>query len=136
MILRAEDSVYWPGFVSDIEAIRAQCPTCHAIAPSQPSLPPVDPITPQYPFQHICMDYFHLNGQNYGVFVDRYTGWPGVYLGNAAMDVCTVIARLSEDYGIPETCSVHLPESPEHDEGLWSSSQTELRCKPTLQLSR
>ena len=49
------------------------------------------------------MDHFVLNNRSYGVFVDRFTNWPGVYMGDSAMDVCKVIAKLSEDYGIPET---------------------------------
>ena len=51
------------------------------------------------------MDYFHLNGKNHGVFVDRYTNWPGVYQGASSWDVCATLAMISEDYGIPETCS-------------------------------
>jgi hypothetical protein len=53
------------------------------------------------------MDYFHLNGKNYGVFVDRYTNWPGVYQGARSWDICTTLARISEDYGIPEACSTN-----------------------------
>ena len=58
---------------------------------------------PDYPFQHVCVDYMSLGGKNYGVFVDRYTGWPGVYHGSAAQDVVTFLTRLCEDYGCPET---------------------------------
>ena len=105
MILRALDSVYWPGFVKDIERRRQQCFTCHKIAPSQAKLPPVDPVVPEYPFQHICMDYFQLNGKSYGIVVDRFTNWPMIYTGDTADDVCDVLAVVSRDYGIPETVS-------------------------------
>ena len=105
MILRASDSVYWPGFVKDIEQRRRQCFTCHKIAPSQAKLPPVDPVVPDYPFQHICMDYFQLNGKSYGIVVDRFTNWPMIYSGDTAADVCDVLAVVSRDYGIPETVS-------------------------------
>ena len=40
--LRAEQSVYWPGFWSDIEETRSKCSTCQKIAPSQAKLPPMD----------------------------------------------------------------------------------------------
>ena len=46
MGLRAEQAVYWPGFWSDIERVRAECSMCHKIAPSQSNLPPVEPIIP------------------------------------------------------------------------------------------
>ena len=105
MMLRAQDTIYWPGFSTDIENVRLRCQTCQRIAPSQPNLPPIDPIIPEYPFQHICMDHFILNNHSYGVFVDRFTNWPGVYIGDSSKDVCNVLARISEDYGIPETVS-------------------------------
>ena len=105
MEIRASDTVYWPRISADIDATRRRCFTCQKIAPSQSDNPPVDPVMPEYPFQHICMDYFQLNGKSYGVFVDRYTNWPGVYQGTTSFDVCSTLARVSEDYGIPETCS-------------------------------
>ena len=105
MMLRACDTVYWPSFKADIEKVRERCLTCTAIAPSQPHLPPVDPEVPLYPFQHVCMDHFALNGKTYGVVVDRFTNWPCIYVGDASVDVCKTLAKLSEDYGIPETVS-------------------------------
>ena len=51
------------------------------------------------------MDYMSLHGNNYGVFVDRFTGWPGVYTGSAASDVVTVLSHICEDYGVPLTCT-------------------------------
>ena len=105
MTLRAERSVFWPGITKDIQTARDRCLTCHKNAPSQAKLPPVDPVIPQYPFEHVCMDYMTLHGHNYGVFVDRFTGWPGVYVGGCATDVNTVLARISEDYGVPRTCT-------------------------------
>ena len=44
-----------------------------------------------------------LEGESYGVFVDRYSGWPGVIRGSTAMDFTKFMARLCEDYGCPET---------------------------------
>ena len=61
MMIRAQDTVYWPGLSRDIDRVRAHCLTCQSIAPSQSNLPPVDPVVPDYPFQHIVMDHFTLN---------------------------------------------------------------------------
>ena len=105
MTLRAGVSVYWPGITSDIQAVRDRCMSCNRTAPTQAKLPPVTPIVPQYPFEHICMDYMTLDGHNYGVFVDRFTNWAGVYFGNSTADVVTVLSKLCEDYGIPVTCT-------------------------------
>ena len=105
MTLRALETVYWPGFIDDIKRRRERCHTCTLIAPSQSNLPPVEQEIPVYPFQHVCMDHFSLNGKTYGIVVDRFTGWPCIYVGDASVDACQVIAKLSEDYGIPETIS-------------------------------
>jgi hypothetical protein len=40
MGLRAEQSVYWPRFWSDIGETRLKCSTCQKIAPSQAKVPP------------------------------------------------------------------------------------------------
>ena len=65
MGLRAEQAVYWPEFWSDIEGTRSQCSTCQKIAPSQAKLPPVEPLVPNYPFEHVCVDYMSLNGHQF-----------------------------------------------------------------------
>ena len=46
-----------------------------------------------------------FNGHQFGVYVDRYTGWPGVYKGSTGFDMTKFLARLSEDYGVPVTCT-------------------------------
>ena len=86
----------------DIKRTRANCATCQAIAPLQPNLPPEDPIMPDYPFQHIVMDHLALNNESSRVFVDKFTNWQGVYMGDSLMIVCKFVTRLLENYGIPE----------------------------------
>ena len=95
MVSRAIDTVYWPGFVGDIEKKRASCNTCDKISPSQPNLPPIDPVQPEYPMQH----------KSYGIVVDRFSNWPIIYTGDSADDVCKVLTCLARDYGIPESVS-------------------------------
>ena len=92
--------MYWPGFWSDIEETRSKCSTCPKIAPSQANLPPVEPLVPNYPFEHISVDYMSLNGCQFGVFVDRYTGWPVVIMGTTGFDVTKFLAKLCEDYRV------------------------------------
>ena len=89
------------GFWSEIESTRARCSTYDKIAPSQATLPPVEPLVPNYPFKHICLDYMQLDGHSFGVYVDRCTGWPGVYKGNKAYNVTKFLANLCEDYRVP-----------------------------------
>ena len=97
--------MYWPGFWSDIEVTRSRCSTCQKIAPSLAKLPPVETLVPNYPFEHLCVDYMSLNGHQFGVFVDRYTGWPGFFVGATGFDIPKFLARLGEDYGVPVSCT-------------------------------
>ena len=104
MSLRAEQAVYWPGMSHDIRETRANCRTCHTIAPSQSDMPPVQPITPAYPFQHICADYFSLHGRYFGVIVDRFSGWFNVYAGKGGADcLVDMMTRLFQDMGVPDS---------------------------------
>ena len=93
MTLRAGISVYWPTITTDIQTVRDQCMSCNRTAQTQPKLPPVTPVVPQYPFEHVCMDYMTLDGHSYGIFVDRFTNWPGVYHDSAAPYVVTYVFR-------------------------------------------
>ena len=79
MLNRAEQSVFWPGISEDIMRLRSECRTCVRNAPSQPAGKPVAPPSPDYPFQLIVGDYFHLEGYDYLVMADRYSGWISVY---------------------------------------------------------
>ena len=54
----------------------------------------------------MCVDYMMLNRKNYGVFVDKYTGWPGVYSGSTKFDTTRFLARLCEDYRVPVSCTL------------------------------
>ena len=104
MTLRAEQSVFWPGMSEDIRNTRAACRTCHIIAPSQPNMPPVQPITPAYPFQHICCDYFALHGNYFGVVVDRFSGWFNIYKGSGgATCLVDMMTKLFQDMGVADT---------------------------------
>ena len=38
------------------------------------------PTRPDYPFQHICADFFHYKVVYYLVIVDKYSNWPIVEL--------------------------------------------------------
>ena len=76
---RAQATVYWPGILNNIRSTRYNCQHCNNIAPSQPSEPMIVSITPEYPFQYLCADYFELNGHNYLSVVDRFSGWIMVY---------------------------------------------------------
>jgi hypothetical protein len=106
MQLRAERSVFWPGLTEDLNKVRSACDSCCRTAPSHSRLPPVAPIVPEYPFQHVVMDYMELDGTIYGVFADRYSNWVGVYMGSGGCNtLVTVMKKEFSEHGIPDTCT-------------------------------
>ena len=103
MTARAEASVFWPGITQDITNIRKYCNHCNRNAPSQPSPPPTPPKVPVYPFQHTCADYFHHQGHNYVVIVDRYSNWPCVYKAKNGSDgLVNCLREVFVTFGISE----------------------------------
>jgi hypothetical protein len=102
MTARAKSSLYWPGLTPDIKATRDRCPLCNSNAPSQPPMPSITPIQSEYPFQHICADFFHHEGSAYLVLVDRYSGWPVVSpASNGAKGLAATLIDTFATFGIP-----------------------------------
>ncbi|CAG2222073.1 unnamed protein product [Mytilus edulis] len=103
MISRAESSVFWPGITPAITAQRAGCNHCNRIAPSNPSAPPTPLMSPDYPFQCVCSDFFQYKGICYLVIVDRYSNWPIVERSsNGAAGLITCLRRTFVTFGIPD----------------------------------
>ena len=106
MIARAESSVFWPGITPAITDLRNRCNHCNRIAPSNPSAPPTPLLSPDYPFQCICADFFHYKGMNYLVIVDRYSNWPIVERSqNGNTGLITSLRRTFVTFGMPEEMS-------------------------------
>ena len=104
MTARATSSLYWPGITADIAATRNKCAACNSNAPSQATMPPTTPEQPEYPFQHICADFFHHEGAAYLVLVDRYSGWPIVSPAtNGATGLAHTLRDTFATFGIPST---------------------------------
>ena len=121
MTARATAAVYWPGILSDIQAVRDGCLTCEKNAPSQRQMHPVPPMVPKVPFEAVCTDYFDLGGAHYIVYVDRFTNWaevrrakPGTTESGAA-GLITLCRELFMTFGVPaELSSDGGPEYASH----------------------
>ena len=109
MKARANDSVYWPGMNASIRNFRANCSICTTIAPSQPREPITMTPSPEWPFQQIVMDIFHVGHVTYLACADRLTGWLILYhlkQGHATTSKLMSICRqLFQTYGTPEEIS-------------------------------
>ena len=104
MLLRAESSMFWPNMSADIHRTRSHCRSCDVYAPSHPNMPPITPEVPEYPFQHVCSDYFALHGQPFLVIVDRFSGWFNVYTGKGgSIELQGIFTKLFQDVGVPES---------------------------------
>eukprot|EP00914_Ancora_sagittata_P006153 GHVO01012541.1.p3 GENE.GHVO01012541.1~~GHVO01012541.1.p3 ORF type:complete len:114 (+),score=13.48 GHVO01012541.1:213-554(+) len=58
---------------------------------------------PDYPFQHICSDFFTYMGIHYLVVVDRYSNWPtNEKSTEGASGLISCLRRIFGTFGIPE----------------------------------
>ena len=99
--------LFWPGLGASVRQTRAQCCTCNTIVSSQPREPLMLPADLEFPFQQTVVDFVEINGKNYLVYADRYTGWIEVALmpsGKAKM-VCDTFRTWFCTYGAPEELS-------------------------------
>ena len=83
MAARIDETVFWPGIHTDIIKTRGSCKTCIREAPSKPAGFPTAPPIPDYPFQMVVADYFSIQGNNFLVIADRFTGWQGNLMARA-----------------------------------------------------
>jgi len=104
MNVRAETCVYWPGIKDNIVRIRGSCNSCDESAPSQSNMSPVTPVLPEYPFQHVVADYFHLNGFKYLVYADRFSGWTSI-ANSQSSTASEIIRNMCDEHGLPDTLS-------------------------------
>ena len=104
MTARAETSLFWPGITRDIADTRNRCAICNGNAPSQPAMPSITPVEPEYPFQHLCADFFHHEGVTYLVLVDRFSNWPIVSPSkDGASGLLQSLRDTFATFGIPDT---------------------------------
>ena len=104
MRLRAERNLFWPNMARDIAGRRMACISCDETAPSQSPEPPITPVTPEYPFQHICSDYFSLKGHNFCLVVDRFSNWLQIFTGKGGShNLISLLGQCFHSFGLPET---------------------------------
>ena len=103
MKARANESVYWPGMDKSISHFHSTCIACSNIAPSQPKEPLILTPSPEWPFQQVVMDLFHVDLSSYIACADRLTGWLILYHLNptaSSEKVITICRELFQAYGV------------------------------------
>ena len=101
---RAKNSVYWPGYIHDIQDKVASCSRCQEGRNENPRLPYEPHQVPFYPYQKVGMDLFELDGKTYLMSVDYYSKW--ITITNLdhtkSRDVIEAVDEQFANFGIPE----------------------------------
>ena len=102
----ARQRFFWPHMNADINTTRINCQHCNRIAPSQPKGVFHSTEDPEYPFQHVVSDFFHMAGHTFIIYADRFSGWTEVAKMEKtnASATCNVIRKYFT-FGVPEGIS-------------------------------
>ena len=106
MATKAAEAVFWPGMSGDIKETRLRCRECTYRAPSQPAMPPHKPVVPDYPFSHLCADFFYVDC-SYLALCDRCSGWLSIhkFKKDDTKSVIDALRKHFETYGIAKEIS-------------------------------
>ena len=111
MSSRAQTAFIWPGISLDIQEARDRCASCNRNAPSNPRHSPEEPRIPSMPFESVCMDFFQLEGYQYFVMVDRFSGWCEVRRAKVGTEsagskgLITAMRQIFATFGVPSEIS-------------------------------
>ena len=75
---RARLTLYWPGMDRDIEIAAQACKSCTELMPSNPPEPLQPHELATLPFEQVHADFATVNGRNFLIVVDQFSGWPHV----------------------------------------------------------
>ena len=79
MLKMCEKRMYWPNMAKSFQSTRDNCDWCIRRAPSHAKLPPAEIEEPNAPMESICIDFAMIDGDRFGVMVDRFSNWPTVW---------------------------------------------------------
>ncbi|XP_054282050.1 uncharacterized protein K02A2.6-like [Macrosteles quadrilineatus] len=102
-VLRAKQSVFWPGITTEIHNLIENCDTC-AKHQNQKSEKMIQSDTPDYPWQRIAVDYFDFVKGKYLAVVDYYSRYLEM-INVSTMTVDELIKKMKACFarhGIPE----------------------------------
>ena len=104
-ILRARESVFWPGISTDIRQMVKNCDLCNKHQPAQPKQPIMQPDLPTRPWEKLGTYIFEFNGKKYLMVVDYYSQFPVIRLLNdmTSHTVCNHFTSILAEYGLPST---------------------------------
>ena len=96
-LMRARESVYWPGMNSELKRWISTCEPCRLFEVSHGKETLMSHDIPQRPWEKVAVDLFTLNQKDYLVTVDYYSGyWELDRLHNT--DSGTVVRKLKAHF--------------------------------------
>ena len=103
-ILRARESVFWPGISTDIRQMVKDCDLCNKNQPVQPKLPIMQPDLPARLWEKLGTDFFEFNGKKYLMVVDHYSRFPVIRLLNdmTSHTVSNHFTSIQAECGLPK----------------------------------
>ena len=103
----ASERFFWPSLNAAIQQCRSKCKKCNENAPSQPSESMMISAPPDYPFQQSVTDFAKIEGHDFLIYADRYSGWVEVAkLGSTAWRmVRQTFLQWFAAFGVPEEMS-------------------------------
>lgn len=101
---RAKVSVYWPGYLQQVQDAVETCHKCQEHRDANPPIVLQQHEVPDYPYQVLASDLFELDGHSYLLTVDYLSKWPNV-VKIQDTKTATIIEHLQQqfcDFGVPE----------------------------------
>ena len=101
---RAREAVYWPLMNGDVTAHVSACTLCKDFQTAQQKEPLISHETPNGPWQKVGVDLFEVDGIDYMVTVDYYSGFfelDRLMVNKKADEVITKIKAHFARHGIP-----------------------------------
>ena len=103
-LLRAKQSVYWPGITTEIRDIVQRCSSCQKHATKQQPYPEIQHPVPERPWQKVASDLFLHGSQKYVLVVDYFSKFPVVRSIDAetSEEVSGKLSAIFCEMGVPE----------------------------------
>ena len=104
-LLRARDSLFWPGISRGIKQMTENCPTCAQFSKQQPKETLHPHNVPSYPWQRLGCDLFDYGGAQYLLVTDYYSKYPIIRKLSSTTSAAIInhLKSIFAEHGIPES---------------------------------
>ena len=105
MLLRAKDSVYWPGITKDIETTAERYHACTTNPRSQQKETLKLLPAPEVAWDSLATDIFHVNNKNFILIVDYYSRFPVVHQIHSMTSrvLVRLFTEIFSEFGFPKS---------------------------------